>query len=120
MSNKITLTEAQVAQVEALAAYLSQEQIADYFGISRKTFFNICKRDDEVLTRYKKGKARAIVSVAQDLVQQARSGDKTAAIFYLKTQAGWRETNNLDVTSDGSIPPLQVTLAPASLDNVED
>ena len=32
------LTADQKAQVEALAAYLSQDQIADYLGITRPTF----------------------------------------------------------------------------------
>lgn len=33
----LLLTEDQRNQVEALAAYLSQEQIADYFGIGKTT-----------------------------------------------------------------------------------
>ena len=35
----ITLTEAQLAEVETLAAVLTAEQTADYFGIGRRTFF---------------------------------------------------------------------------------
>jgi IS30 family transposase len=101
-----TLTDEQRAQVEALAAYLTQEQIADYFGIARNTFLAMMERDENISERYKRGKARAIGAVAQSLIQQARDGDKVAAMFYLKTQAGWRETNRLDHTSsDGSMSP---------------
>jgi IS30 family transposase len=101
-----TLTDEQRAQVEALAAYLTQEQIADYFGIARNTFLAMMERDENISERYKRGKARAIGAVAQSLIQQARDGDKVAAMFYLKTQAGWRETNRLDHTSsDGSMTP---------------
>lgn len=106
-----TLTEDQRAQVEALAAYLTQEQIADYFGMARNTFAAICEREPDVLERYKRGKAKAIGAVAQGLIQQARAGDKVAAMFYLKTQAGWRETNHHDHTSsDGSMTPAPSTI----------
>ena len=88
----ITLTVDQVREVETLAALLSQDQIADYLGISRSTFHAICDRDPDVLERYKRGKARAIAHVANGLLQKARAGCKTSSIFYLKTQAGWRET----------------------------
>ena len=92
----ITLSEAQRAEVETLAALLSQDQIADYFGIARNTFRAICARDDGVLERYKRGKAKAIAHVANGLLQKARSGCTTSSIFYLKTQAGWRETTTLE------------------------
>lgn len=92
----ITLSEAQIVEVETLAALLSQEQIADYFGISRTTFRAICDRDEEVRVRYKRGKAKAIAHVAHGLLQRARAGDTTSSIFYLKTQAGWRETVGVD------------------------
>lgn len=93
-----TLTADQRAQVEALAAYLSQDQIADYFGISRPTFAAMIERDNDISLRYKKGKAKAIGLVAQGLLQKARNGDTASAIFYLKTQAGWKETNVQEIT----------------------
>ncbi len=92
---EITLSEVQRAEVETLAALLNQDQIADYLGISRSTFRAICTRDPEVLERYKRGKAKAIAHVANGLLQKARAGDTTSSIFYLKTQAGWRETAEL-------------------------
>ena len=98
------LTDEQKVQVEALAACLSQEQIADYFGIVRNTFAAMIERDPEISARYKKGKAQAIESVAQGLLQKARSGDTASSIFYLKTQAGWRETNALELSGPGGGP----------------
>lgn len=88
----IELDDHQKAEVETLAALLNQDQIADYFGISRTTFHMIRQRDPEVDERYKRGKAKAIAHVANGLLQKARAGDTTSSIFYLKTQAGWRET----------------------------
>jgi hypothetical protein len=99
-------TPEQVIEVGALAAVLSQEQIADYFGIARNTFTAICERQPEVLEQYKKGKARAIGTVAKGLVKQAMDGNTSAAMFYLKTQAGWRETQHIDhSSSDGTMSP---------------
>ncbi len=94
----ITLDAEQCREVETLAALLSQEQIADYFGIARNTFRAICARDEEVAARYKRGKARAIAHVANGLLQKARTGDTACAIFYLKTQGGWRETDRIEHT----------------------
>ncbi len=92
----ITLTAAQCHEVETLAALLSQDQIADYFGIARNTFRAICERDGEVFAHYKKGKAKAIAHVANGLLQKARAGDTASSIFYLKTQAGWREIEAIE------------------------
>lgn len=89
MSKKITMDEAQIAQVEALSAYLSIEQIANYFGFSEDTFYELKKRDPRILRAYKKGKAKAIGIVASKLMKLIDQGDVTAAIFYLKTQGGW-------------------------------
>lgn len=98
------LTDEQKVQVEALAAYLTQEQIADYFGIGKTTWFAMMDRDAEIAERYKRGKAKAIGAVAQGLLQQARAGDKVAAMFYLKTQAGWRETSRHELTGANGDP----------------
>lgn len=104
----IELTDEQVIQVKALAQYLSKGQIADYLGVARSTFDAILERDERVFIHYKKGKASAIANVAKGLVQQAIEGNMTAAIFYLKTQAGWKETQVVDNTSsDGSMSPPQ-------------
>ena len=92
----IELTEEQKAEVETLAAVLSTEQIADYFGIGRTTWFAILDRDPEVSELYKKGRAKAVGFVAQNLIQKARGGDLGAQIFYLKTQAGWKETQKVE------------------------
>ena len=58
--------------------------------------------------QYKKGKARAIGTVAKGLLQKARDGDTASTIFYLKTQAGWKETQVIDnKSSDGSMSPAK-------------
>jgi len=101
-----TLTEDQMAQIEVMAQFLSQDQIADRMGMSRTTLAAIMEREPEVSVRYKRGKAAAIALVAQSLVQKAIKGDGPSAMFFLKTQAGWRETVVVDSTSsDRSMSP---------------
>jgi hypothetical protein len=88
-----SLTDEQRSQIEGLASILSQDQIADYFGISRPTLAAIMAREPEISLLYKKGRTKGIAAVAQGLLQEARSGNMTASIFFLKTQAGWRESS---------------------------
>jgi hypothetical protein len=85
------LTEDQIREVETLAAVLSADQIADYFGIGRTTFYRIMQDEPDVSERYARGRARSIGAVAKSLITQALAGNVNAATFYLKTQAGWRE-----------------------------
>ena len=95
----LQMSDAQKAEVESLAAVLTTEQIADFVGIGRRTFYDLMARDEEIAARYKKGKARAIGAMAQTLIIKARTGDTTSMIFYLKTQAGWRETAGLELSA---------------------
>lgn len=111
----ITLTDAQRAEVETLAAVLNAEQIADFLGFGRTTFFALLNRDEDLAERYKRGKARAIGAVAQSLVTKARAGNVTAMIFFLKTQGGWRETVDLAVKETEA---LQIDLSDLSDEEV--
>lgn len=90
-----TLTANQAVEIEKLAEVLTMEQIADYFGISSDTLSRILNRQKDVSLHYKKGKAKIINEIAQNLVTKARGGDLGAMIFFLKTQGGWREKAEL-------------------------
>ena len=89
---KRVLNAEEIEEVGTLAAVLNIEQISDYFGISSTTFNEIKNRQPEVSVAYKRGKAKAIQLVAGSLLSNAKEGNTTAQIFYLKTQAGWSET----------------------------
>lgn len=107
----IVLDDNQLKQVEKLAGILTSDQLADFLGVARTTFYDIMSRQPEVSERYKKGRAKVIGGVGQNLVQKALSGDNAAMMFYLKTQAGWKETQQVDHTSsDGSMSPERKTL----------
>ena len=98
------LAPAQKLEIETLAAVLSTEQIADYLGISRRTFHAMMERDEEIAARYKKAKAKAIGAIAQGLITKARNGDTVSMIFYLKTQGGWREKSDVEMSGPGGLP----------------
>ena len=99
-----TLTAEQTAQVEALAAFLTVEQMADYFGMAQSTFHAIMNRDNNVSEAYARGRARAIGNVARGLIKQANEGNVNAAKFYLETQAGWKVTERREVEHKGAMP----------------
>ncbi|MHC4432122.1 MAG: hypothetical protein ACYTBS_09805 [Planctomycetota bacterium] len=112
-----TLTDKQMAEVETLGAVLPVDQIAAYLGVGKTTFYAMMDRDPEISERYKRGKARAIHDVGKGLLQKALSGDTTSAIFYLKTQAGWRERDSRDQGVNGQVTYTVVTGVPRPEDS---
>jgi hypothetical protein len=112
------LSDEEIEQVEKLAAMLTLEQLADFFGISQRTFNNIRERQPEVDANYKRGRAKTIGKVADSLIQDALDGDTTSRIFFLKTQGGWRETTKIDHTSsDGSMSPKEIIIRAANVES---
>lgn len=87
----VILDDLQIAQVEALANYLSIEQVAGYFNLSASDFLDLQKRDERVLRAYRKGKIRGVYKAAMLLWEQMEAGNVTALIFFLKTRGDWRE-----------------------------
>lgn len=71
-----------------------------YIDIAQKLDIN----DDTLVKHYKKeledGRIDANASIGQTLFQQAKDGNTTAAIFWLKTRAGWKETSGLELTGN--------------------
>lgn len=93
----------QVSSVEKLSSVLTKAQLSDYFGIAENTFRAIEERQPEVFEAYKRGKAKAIANIASNLMSQAQQGNTAASMFYLKTQAGWKETDRKEITGvDGN------------------
>lgn len=73
------------------------EDIATKLDISSDTLVKYYKADLEA------GRIDANASIGQTLFQQAKNGNTTAAIFWLKTRARWKETHALEHSGpDGS------------------
>jgi Glu-tRNA(Gln) amidotransferase subunit E-like FAD-binding protein len=84
-------TPEQVYSVELMASIgLPQDAIAEALQITAKTLRKHFKH--QLAT----GKTRTIAKVADALVRQALAGNITAMIFFLKTQAGWKETQKVE------------------------
>jgi len=82
-----------LAKVESLAANgLTDEQIASALGISRTTLANRKRENEQFVQAIKRGKAKGIALVTNKLMESIKGGNMTGMIFFLKTQAGWKET----------------------------
>jgi hypothetical protein len=106
MPELITLTDKQIAQIEALAQYLTLEQIADHLGICRKTLLNKRNEHPEIEASYRKGKARAIAFTSKSLMKNIAAGKEASIIFFLKTQAGWKENKDTGDDDDDALERL--------------
>lgn len=82
-----------------------QEVIADVLGIDPKTLRKHYREElDQAL-------AKANATIGGTLFNKAKSGDTSAMIFWLKTRAGFRETQNIDHTTRGeSIQPTRIEI----------
>jgi hypothetical protein len=110
-------TEQTRAQVFALSSFgVKQDDIADFLGLSDDT---LRKHYSEEL---RKAKTERNAEVAAFLFRSANgstiadgasySDCLRAAMFWMKTQAGWRETAQVDHTSsDGSMTPKDTSAA---------
>jgi len=97
---KIVLSKKQIEEVGELAKRLTTEQIADYLGIAQATFYEIQKRQPALALAYKKGKQKGVNWVISKLMQKIEDGDTAATIFYIKTQAGWSEKQQIDMNAN--------------------
>lgn len=82
------------------------------------TFQNIRKRQPEVSFAYKKGRAKKILRFAKMLEAKAmgntKDGDAACIMFYLKTQAGWRQKRSVetkDITPSKSLPQINIQIS---------
>lgn len=117
----IEITDDIIAQAETLAAQgMGTEQIALALGMGASTFYEKQKRYPELKEAVKAGKAKGIAIVTEKLLEKAMNLDTTAMIFYLKCQAGWRDTQAVQLTgADGAplLPALTVQFVDASDDD---
>ena len=89
-------TEKDRAAVQMMAAYgIPQPDIAAVVGCDEKTLRKHFRQ--ELDTAAAKANARVAERLYKTALSDGREG-VTAAIFWLKTRAGWRETNRVEVT----------------------
>lgn len=102
----------EIAKVKLYAGLGStQEQIATMIGKSVDTL----TRNPLTAKALAEGKAETLAKVAGALVRKALNGDTASAIFYLKTQGGWKETSVQEL-SGANGDPIQVQQVTADAD----
>lgn len=80
-----------------------QDDIARVIGIDPKTL-RLHYRDELDLAS-----AKANATIGGALFNKAKAGDTTAMIFWMKTRAKWKETQEIEHTSpDGSMTPRDI------------
>lgn len=80
-------TEKQTMVRTLAAVGITHEDIASKLEISADTLVKYYKKE------LADGRIDANAQVAKGLFDQAKQGNTAAAIFWLKTRAGWKETN---------------------------
>jgi len=92
-------TEANQTIVRTLAsAGIRHEDIATKLGIS----------SDTLVRKYRKelddGRIDANAEMASSLFNQGKNGNVTAAIFWLKSRAGWSDRSQIELTGENGGP----------------
>jgi len=126
MSNKnnkggrpqIKLDALQIRDVEILSAYLTIKGVADYLGISSRTFHRLKEKDSEVMTAYKRGVAKAHVHAGNIIMKFMKyDGDDIAQLqlqfqaakFYVQTKVGWgKEEKVFKINVPEEATPLEI------------
>ncbi len=103
MAAKWIPSEEEIKKVEELASRgMEQQDIALCLGIHPSTLSEKKADFAELNEAVKRGKAKGIALVTQALLNNVSLGNVTAQIFYLKTQAKWREARD-DNTQGASL-----------------
>ena len=86
-------------------------QLHTMVGTTQSDIARVLDIDEKTLRKYYRdeldlAKAKANATIGGALFNQAKFGDTSAMIFWMKTQAGWREKTDINHTSeDGSMSP---------------
>ncbi len=93
------------AEVSALISFgVTRENIASHVGVSTVTLAKYYKME------LANGAVAANARVAGTLFQLAVGGNIAAAIFWLKTRAGWRETTRVEAVGAADAPAVGLAL----------
>ena len=81
-------------------------QLHTMVGTTQADIARVLDIDEKTLRKYYRdeldlAKAKSNATIGGALFNKAKNGDTAAMIFWMKTQAGWRESTNIDHTSNG-------------------
>lgn len=107
-------TDAERKQVEALAGVgLPHDQI----GALLRDGVCVDVVRDNFAHELKAGKAKASAKIGQTLFNRAIGGETAALIWWTKSQMGWKEKRELDISNpDGTLkPPTAINIVPVDV-----
>ncbi len=107
-------TDASKVEVKALASMgIRHEDIAEYIGVDKKTLYKYYR---EILS---KAKVTASHKVAQALFKQAtEQNSTTAAIFWLKCHAGWKDSTKKTSDDEQTIEDINLEIKKLELEKI--
>jgi hypothetical protein len=104
---KFIITPDILKEIEILASrHLTQEQMYQYFGIGHDLWYRRIRENPEIETIIKGGVAKRYSFVVSKLMELINEKHPSTIMFYLKTQHGWVEKANPDIsdTNKSSVP----------------
>lgn len=109
---KIIINSEIIEEVSVLAGRgLTQQQIHQYYGISHAHWYKLIEKHPDLRKAVLSGKSKTISMVAGELIKAVRKGNVSAIIFYLKTQARWKEDSlPEDDDEKPSFPSITLTV----------
>lgn len=106
------ITDAGKVLVRRLAANAHNlDTIAQVLGISRRALGRAFEAQADLKEAFDAGRAALEQELAASLLEKARAGNVTCAIFLLKAQCGWRDTGVADAR--GPSVAVQINLPAA-------
>lgn len=103
-------------KVEELAGNgLTIKEIADCIGVARSTIYEHKKKNPDISDAIKRGRSKGLETVTNALFENAKTGNVTAQIFYLKNRKPekWSDRRDHQHTGkDGG--PIEHTARPFS------
>jgi hypothetical protein len=95
--------EERLKTVESLASQgMTNAQIADALGIAGGTLYEKINEYPEFYDAIKRGRAKGIAMVTSKLMQKIQAMDTASIFFYLKCQAGWKDTTSFEFGASGN------------------
>ena len=102
-------------------------QLHTMVGTTQADIARVLDIDEKTLRKYYRdeldlAKAKANATIGGALFNKAKTGDTSAMIFWMKTQAGWREKADINHTSkDGSmtLQPTAIQIVAADDDSTD-
>jgi len=105
------ITPKMIAEAERLAGLgLTKEQIAAGLGICRDTLYRKERDFSDLSDAIKKGQASGIAKISNALFENAKSGNVTAQIFYLKNRAPSQWKDRVAAFDDNTPVPEKITV----------